>query len=131
VRFLGVFFCWRCSVVKSLEAGRTGGFWVGCDGKGHAVIFFLSRRENRGQSPEPESRPLAPGDAALGLVRKRHPLLSLFHEQVESRFTNSALCKPVTRWLATSPAPLFLMTTDDILNQTVLPLSLRQQIEAR
>lgn len=38
-------------VVESLKAGTAGGFGVGCDCKGHAVIFFVPAGES-GQSPD-------------------------------------------------------------------------------
>lgn len=91
-------------VVESLKAGTAGGFGVGCDCKGHAVIIFCP-----GGRIGAESRPLL--TMLLRAWREKDAPCPLFHGQVESRFTNSALGQPVTRWLATSPA-LFPMTSE-------------------
>lgn len=102
-------------VVESLKAGTAGGFGVGCDCKGHAVILFLSRRENRGRVQT------APDDAASGLARKGRPLPAFPRT---SRIAFHKFCP----WSTGDPVAGYVTCSfpndlrDHGLNQAVLPL---------
>lgn len=102
-------------VVESLKAGRAGGFGVGCDCKGHAVIFFYP-----GGRIGAESRPLL----TMLLRAWREKDAPCFSTDKSSRVAFHKFCPwstgdPMAGYVTCS-FPNYLR--DHVLNQTVLPL---------